>query len=196
MRRLILSGLLFTLACTDQGPNTVAYLQVATDASPLGVFVGDHFQLTPIAFDINGNILAASISYSSSNSAVATITSAGQVTAVTAGSTNVNVSTGHINLTVPLVVDGNLAATVTVSPFNPTVPKGTTQVLAAAILTTAGNPARNKTAIWSTADATKIGVDQTGLASAVGSTTGAGVAICAAVSDTPAIKGCTTIFVP
>jgi Bacterial Ig-like domain (group 2) len=196
MRRLILTGLLFTLGCSTDGPDTVAYLQVGTDASPLGVFTGDKVQLTPYPFDINGSILAASVSYSSSNPGIATVTSAGLISTLAAGTTTITVSSGHINLNLPLQVDGNVPSAVIVSPSNPVVPKGTTQVLAAAIQTTVGNPARSKTVIWSTADATKVGVDQNGLASAIASTTVAGVNVCAAVSDAPTVKGCITIVVP
>lgn len=197
MRRLILAGLVFSVACTDaSGPNTVAYLNVATDASPLGVFVGDHVQMTPIAYDINGNILAPTVTFSSSNVTVATISNTGLITAVAAGSTNIGVSTGKISVSVPMIVDGNLSSTVTVTPLNPVVTKGTTQVLAAAIATSIGNPAKNKTVVWSTADATKVGVDQTGLASAIASTTAVGVNVCATVSDAPTVKGCTAIVVP
>lgn len=196
MRRLILTGLLFTLACSTDGPDTVAYLQVGTDASPLGVFPGDKVQLTPYPFDINGNILAATISYASSNPSIATVSSAGLINTLTAGATTINVSTGHIHLDLTLKVDGNVPVSLLVTPSDPVVPVGTTQVLAAGITTTIGNPARNKTVIWSTSNASKVSVDQTGLASAVASTGPAGVSVCAAVSDAPAVKGCITIVVP
>jgi uncharacterized protein YjdB len=196
MRRLILTGLLFTLACATDGPDTVTYLQVGSDASPLGVFTGDRVQLTPYPFDINGNILPAVITYSSSNPAVATISGAGLITTLTAGTSNITVATGHINLNLPLQVDGNVSGVITVSPANPVVPAGTTQVLAAGIATTLGNPARNKSVIWSTADASKVGVDQNGLATAIASTTATGVNVCATVTDTSALKGCTTVVVP
>lgn len=197
MRRLILAGLLVFVACTDAaGPNTVAYLQVQTDASPLGVFVGDRVQMTPIAYDINGHILTATTTFSSSNTTVATITNTGLITAVAAGSTNIGVSTGGINVSVPMIVDGNLASTVVVTPANPTVTKGTTQVLAAAVATSVGNPAKNKTVAWSSADTTKVNVDQTGLASALASTPATGVQVCATVVDAITIKGCTAVVVP
>src|SRR5471032_1661798 len=98
MRRLILTGLLFTLACSTEGPNTVAYLQVATNASPLGVFTGDQVQITPYPYDINGNIIPATIAYSSSNTSVATITNAGLISTLTPGASTITVSTGHISL--------------------------------------------------------------------------------------------------
>jgi uncharacterized protein YjdB len=197
MRRLIMAGLLFTVACTDEsGPNTVAELNILTDASPLGVFVGDHVQMSSIAYSINGEILAPTVTWSSSNPSVATITNTGAISAVAPGSTNIGASAGKISVTVPFVVDGNLSSTVTVTPANPVVTKGTTQVLAAAITTSQGNPARNKTVVWTTADGTKVGVDQTGLASAIASTAATGVLVCAAVSDAPTIKGCTTVVVP
>lgn len=196
MRRLILTGLLFTLACSTEGPNTVAYLQVGTDASPLGVFTGDKVQLIPYPFDINGNIISAPMAYTSSNLSVATVSNAGLITTLTPGSTTINVSTGHIHLDLTLKVDGNVPANLVVTPSDPVIPAGTTQVLAAAITTTIGNPAKNKAVIWSTSNAAKVNVDQTGLATAIASTGATGVSVCAAVSDAPTVKGCITVVVP
>lgn len=195
MRRLMLAGLLLTAGClAESGPNTVAYLEVTDDSGGRGVFVGDHVQLTPTTLDINGNPVSAVVKFVSSNPAVATVSGSGLISALTLGTTTVAISSGGAKANLIVTVDGNVPSTVSLAPPNPSVTVGSQQALVATILTTAGNAARGKSLIWTTADASKVTVDQSGLVTAVLQTSG--VSICAAVADAPAVKGCTVVTVP
>ena len=194
MRRLFLTGLLLTAGClAESAPNTVAQIQVGDNAGTAGTFVGDRVQLTVYTFDIQGNVLGAPVTFTSANQAVATITSTGLITALIPGSTVIGVSSGNAKVNLSLAVDGNVAQGVLLAPNAPIVPLGTTQIMVATVLTTLSNPARGKSLIWTTTDASKVGVDQTGKVIAIALTPS--VTVCAAVSDAPTIKGCTTITV-
>lgn len=194
MRRFLLTGLLLTAGClAESAPNTVAQIQVGDNAGGNGVFVADHVQLTVYTFDINGNSLGAPVNYTTNNPTIATISSTGLIIALIPGSAIIGVSSGNAKVNLNLAVDGNIPQTVSLAPDAPAVTLGTQQVMVATVLTTLSNPARGKTLIWSTADASKITVDQTGRVTTVSKTPS--VLVCAAVTDAPTIKGCTTITV-
>ncbi len=197
MRRGFLVGLLFAGACvSDTAPSAVNSITLQSNVSAAGVFVGDQVQFTTVALDISGNPVAIDVTYTSSNTAVATISANGLITAISAGTSAITVATslgGSSQLT--LTVDGNVSGVVGIAPPGQTVlPVGGTVQYSGSVLTTLGNPARGKTLIWSTTDATKVSVSQTGLATAVATTTG--VTICATASDaTSSLKGCATVIV-
>lgn len=198
MRRFIVLGILLAGACTGgsaSGPSLVSSITVSSNASANGVFVGDQVQLNATALDANGNIVPVTITYSSSNLSVATVNATGLITAVGAGTSMINVMASGTTSTLTLTVDGNVSSSLQITPVNPTTstgPGGGVQ-LTATVLTTLGNPARNKTVVWSTADATKATVSSTGFVTPVAAT--AGVSICAVATDNANAKGCTTVTV-
>jgi hypothetical protein len=196
MRRFIVLGILLAGACTGgsaSGPSLVSSITVSSNASANGVFVGDQVQLNATALDANGNIVPVTITYSSSNLSVATVNATGLITAVGAGTSQINVMASGSTSTLTLTVDGNVSSSLQITPVNPTVALGQSLVLTANVLTTLGNPARNKTVSWSTADATKVTIDQTGKATGVAATIG--VSVCAVATDNANAKGCTTVTV-
>jgi uncharacterized protein YjdB len=194
MRRFILTGLLFSSACLGDttSPTSVATLQVSTDESANGVFVGDHVTFTAVPLDVNGNLAFVSITYASNNTAVATVSATGVVTAVAPGSASISVSAGSAKVSTTITVDGNIEKSIQLSLLSPSMLVGTQAAETATVLTSLGNPARGKSVIWSTTDATKVSVDPTGLLSAIAATTG--VSICATSADAPTIKACTTVI--
>ncbi len=197
MKRLVVLGLLLAGACTDgsgTGPSLVSSITVSSNVSPSGVFVGDQVQLNATALDANGNIAPVAITYLTSNTSVATVSQTGLITAVGAGTSNISIMAGGASSTLTLTVDGNVTDSLVVTPVNPTVgfPGGGVQ-LTAVVFTTIGNPARNKTVVWSTADATKATVSATGFVTPVAATQG--VSICAVATDNANAKGCTTVIV-
>jgi hypothetical protein len=195
MRRFVTVGLLFTAGCLSDpaAPSDVVGLQVSSNASANGVFVGDQVQLTATALDATGAPVLVPITYSSSNTAVATVNANGLIVAVGPGTTSIGVSTGSRSGSLTLVVDGNITSKVQVTPASPTVPVGTTLQLTGTVFTTIGNPARSKGLTWSTPDATKATVDTTGNVSGIAPTPG--ISICATASDAPSVKGCATVIV-
>lgn len=200
MRRPFLAALLFTSACLGgaSAPSAVASIQVTSNVSPNGVFVGDHVQLNAEPLDLTGNVVPMPITYTSSNLSVATVDNFGLITALAAGSSSIGVSSGGQTARLTLTVDGNITGSIQISPTNPTTTSGSGGgvQLTATVLTTRGNPARGKSVTWSTADATKATVDTTGFVHPVAAS--AGVSICATATDNASARGCAmvTITIP
>jgi uncharacterized protein YjdB len=197
MRRIAWLGLLLSIGCTSaEAPSIVASLTVNTNAPQSGVFPGDQFQLSITPLDANGDPVPTSlapVTYTSSNTAIATINSSGVVNALAAGSTTLKGSAGGSAASFTLTVDGNISGSVAVTPTAPTVSVASQVQLTASVLTTLGNPARNKTFLWSTADATKATVDANGNVTGVAATNT--VSICATVNDGSSVKGCAAVKV-
>jgi uncharacterized protein YjdB len=199
MRRFILAGSLCALACvgcTTAPAYGVSGIQIGSDASPNGVFVGDRVQMSVFTFDINGNLVTAPVSFSSVNPTIATVSASGLITCLAAGTGSIVVTSGQAHLTVPLQVDGNATGSVFLTPSAASIghtPADNALALIDSVFTTLHNPARNKTVTWSTSDATKVSVDQAGTATGIAPT--AGVAICATATDATSVKGCATVIV-
>lgn len=195
MRRLILAGMLFTGACFTgaSAPSAVASIQVASNVSPNGVFVGDQVQLNAEPLDLTGNIVPEPITYSSSNTTVATVDNFGLIAALAAGTSSIGISAGGQTVHMTLTVDGNVTGSILVTPSGVVVSPGQFVSLTANVSTTIGHPARNKAVTWSTADATKVSIDQTGKAGGIVATSG--VTICATSTDVTSVKGCATVVV-
>jgi trimeric autotransporter adhesin len=196
MRRLLLVALLATEACLSgaSAPSAVASLQVASNVSSAGVFVGDSVQINATPLDLDGNVVPVPITYASSNITVATIDNFGKIKALAAGQSTISVKAGGQVDNLTLTVDGNVTGSVQVVPASPTIDVNTGSVqLTATVITTVGNPGRNKSVTWSTSDASKAAVSSTGLVTPVAVT--AGVSICATATDATNVKGCTTVTV-
>jgi uncharacterized protein YjdB len=195
MRRIVLLGLLFGVACVGAtAPHITQSMNVVSTASVTGVFPGDTFHIVATPLDGNGGIVFFdTVVYSSSNTSVATVTSGGLVTALTPGSVNIFAATDGQTAHLPVTVDGNVTGKILVTPPIPTMSTGTQLQLTANVYTTLNDSARNKTVTWSSSDATKATVDAAGNVSALAVT--ASVSICATANDAPAVKGCATVKV-
>jgi uncharacterized protein YjdB len=133
------------------------------------LLVGQTQQLTAAAHDSAGNILSnRTITWSTSDSTKARVSSTGLVTAVAAGSVSITATIGTqlglANFQVSLVP----VASVAITPTTNTLFVGQTQQLTAVALDSAGNALANRTITWSTSDGTKISVSNTGLVTAIG----------------------------
>jgi uncharacterized protein YjdB len=194
MRRILLVGLLMTGACLNgTAPSPVASLVVNNNAPGTGVFAGDQVQLNTEALDINGDPIPVAVTYTSNNTNVATVSTSGLITVLSAGTVTITISADGQNASINLTVDGNISGSVQVLPTQLTVAPGAQQTLGAIVTTTLNHPARNKSVTWSTSDATKATVDQAGNVRGVAVTSG--VSVCAAAADAPTIKGCATVIV-
>ncbi|MFI5245558.1 MAG: Ig-like domain-containing protein, partial [Gemmatimonadales bacterium] len=123
MRRLILAGVLFTSACLSRAsaPSVVASIQISSNVSPNGVFVGDQVQLNATPLDLTGNVVPLPITYSSSNTSVATIDNFGLITALSAGTSSIGISSGGQTVHLTLTVDGNVTGSVLLAPKSFTI---------------------------------------------------------------------------
>lgn len=195
MRRLVFLGLVFATACLSDGtsPTSITGIVVNSSASPFGVFVGDQVQLSPQAHDPAGDIVPVSFTYKSSNTSVATVDANGLITALSAGTTSIGIATIDQSASLTLMVDGNITKTIVLTPPSATISPAEQVQFTATVMTTLGNPARNKSLVWSSTNTSVVAIDTTGLVTGVAATSGA--TVCAATTDAPAIKGCAMVVV-
>ena len=165
----------------------VATITVTAPTTVLQPNVG--VQATAVTKDAAGNVLTGRvINWSSSNNAVASITSLGYITPQAAGTTTITVvSEGK---TVTLVFTVPPVATVTVAlPLSTLQPTQTTQATAT-MLDASASPALNRKVTWTSATPAVATVSATGLVTAVSG----GTAVITATSE--GVVGSRTIAVP
>jgi uncharacterized protein YjdB len=120
------------------------------------------------AFDCNGNsIRNKKISYSSSNTAVATVTTEGNVIAVSVGSATVSVVADGKSASVPVTVTPEVAATVTINPPVLTLRRTNTRDLVATARNNQNTIITNRTFRWSSSNSSILSVDQSGKVTAI-----------------------------
>ena len=156
-----------TATCTVTVTNPAIPVQsVSLDKTSLSLNVGENSTLLATVLPANADNKA--VTWSSSNTAIATVDASGKVTAVAAGSAVITVTT----------TDGGKTATCTVTVTNPAVPVqsvslnktelslnvGESMTLTATVLP---ENADNKAVTWSSSDAAVATVDSNGKVSAV-----------------------------
>lgn len=112
------------------------------------------------------NPKSRSVTWSSSNTAVATVDAVGTVTAVTNGTASVvvkMVDDSTISTAVPVTVSGPAVATVTVTPSTVTVFVGVTRTINAQLRASDGRLVRGRTVTWATPNAGVASVSGTGI---------------------------------
>lgn len=176
MRRWWFAGFpLILVACggsSDKGggpvaPAPVAKITVSGPSSSLAV--GATLQLTAKLVDASGNVLAGrTVTWSSTNTAVATVSDSGLVTGVSGGTATIAAASEGKTGFVGLAVIPSGAASVVVSPSSQTLTPGDTVRLSAAVKDFYGNVLGGDTVVWSSSDTTKATVSNSGLVTAVG----------------------------
>jgi uncharacterized protein YjdB len=165
-------------------PAPCATVVVTLNSSSLGV--GQTTQGTAVTKDSAGNVLTGrTITWSSSNTAVATVSSAGLVTATGGGSANISATcgsaTGSASVTVTTAPAPVASVTVSLTPTSITV--GQTSLAAAVLKDSTGTVLTGRPIAWSvSAGPTVASVSSTGLVSG----TAAGTATITATSGTVA----------
>ena len=154
---------------------TVAQEVDSVQVSPpaAAVQVGDTLRIWAGAFDANGHAVPeATFSWSSSDSAVATVDTARLVTAVGPGRAVIAATsdgeTGSMELRVLPPIDS-----IFVSPAADTIAAGDTLRLVAEAFDANGRPVAGATFAWSSSDASVVRVDRSGLVRGVGDGTAA-----------------------
>jgi uncharacterized protein YjdB len=158
--------------------------------------VGGTRQFSASATDEFGNPCPeATFTWSSSNTAVATVSSAGLATAVAAGSAEIRASTENLTGTAPLTVqevdtDPEVAAVV-IAPSGLTLEALEQKAqLTASAEDSSGNPLSGITIVWSTLNSSVAVVDQMGVvtAKAVGTVLIVASASCCQAADTVTVE--------
>ena len=145
------------------------------------VSTGTTQQLTATNKDANGNVLnGRAIAWSSSAPSVASVNSAGLVTAVSVGSATITATSETKVGTSSITVTSAPVASVLVSPPSVGLPEGATQQLAATLRDAANNLLAGRTVTWSSNNPAAATVSSTGVVTAIAT----GAATITATSET------------
>src|SRR6266487_3105206 len=163
-----------TITATSEGQSGTAAITVtnvpvtSVTVTPASASIqqGQTIQLTATPKDANGNPLTGrTISWSSSNTSVATVSSSGLVSGVVAGSATITATaegkSGTSAITVTAVTVP--VATVTVSPASASVPAGQTAQLTATPKDASGNPLTGRTITWASSNTSVATVSSSGV---------------------------------
>ena len=144
-----------------------AVVTVSPDAAEITA-LGETVQLTASVSDQNGRALAGTLaSWSSSGTAVATVTASGLVTAVGNGTATIAAVAGEASGTAEITVDQAVSA-VSVSPAAHTVQVGATLRLSAEATDANGHAVEEAEFAWESGDTVIAAVNATGLVTALG----------------------------
>jgi uncharacterized protein YjdB len=159
-----------TTATAPPPPVPVASVSVSPASSSL--LVGATAQLSAVTRDASNNVLTGRVvTWSSSNSAVSTVSSSGRVTAIAAGNATITASsetkTGTAAITVSAPAPAPVA-TVSVSPASSSPIVGATVQLSATMRDAGNNVLTGRVVTWASANTSIASVNSTGLVSAVG----------------------------
>ncbi|MFH7016380.1 Ig-like domain-containing protein [Flavobacterium sp. FlaQc-47] len=152
------------LVLTNTNAPVVAVTGVSVNPTSATVGLGSTQQLNPTIAPANAT--NQNLTWTSSNTAVATVNGSGLVTAVSAGTTTITVKTvdGNKTATSAITVAAIPVASVSVSPNTASLYAGNTQQLSATI---APANATNKTVTWSSNNTAIATVNSSGLVTAV-----------------------------
>ena len=174
-------------------PSPVASVRVNLPSATIEI--GDTGQLTATPEDATNRPLSGlSVTWSSDHPEVATVNSAGVVTAVAAGTTNITATCEGRTASTVIQVSAVKVASVTVTPPSASITVGGTVQLTATATDSRGNPLTGRIVRWSSADASVATVDGTGLVTGVGA--GGPVTITARIAKKSGTSAITVTTVP
>ena len=152
--------------------------------------VGGAQTFTAAAKDQNGNPFSTTVTWSSSDTTVGTINSAGVFTALAAGTTTISATSGSVSGTASVTVSAPaptpVLTTITVSPSTATLVVGNTRQFTAATKDQNGNPI-SAAVTWSSSNTTVGTIDSTGKFTAHAAGVAAVEAASGTVSGTAAV---------
>lgn len=170
----VAAALLFGAACSQlndwSAPTPVAtpVAAVQLSAPRPTVVEGSTLALEVIALDSTGTPLTGrTVRWSSGDTAVATVSTAGIVTGRRAGRTQIAASIDGRSATVPVTVTPRLVASVTIAPSTPTVLAGGAIQLTARTLDDAGAALTDRPVFWATSNALVAAIDANGFVTGI-----------------------------
>src|SRR6184192_451112 len=172
-------------------PLPVASVSVTPATATIGV--GQTAQYAAITRDAFGNPLGGrTVTWSSSNPAVATVNGAGQATGVAVGAATLTATSEGKSGTAAITVTTVPVASVTVSPATASVPAGQGVQLTATLKDANGNTLTGRTVTWSSDNTAVATVSGSGLVSGVA----AGAATITATSEAKSGTSAITVTAP
>lgn len=161
----------------------VSVASVAVSPGSATLTVGQTASLSAVATDANGNVLSGrTITWSSENAAVATVSSLGLVTATGAGTTTITATadgrSGVAQIVATAVIPPPPVASVTVAPSTASLVIGGSATLSAILRSASGATLSGRTITWSTS-APNVATVSSGIVTAIG----AGTATITATSE-------------
>src|SRR5207249_1290283 len=165
-----------TITATSEGQSgtttitvsTVPVASVTVSPSTASVQVGQTVQLTATPKDASGNPLSGrTVSWGSSNTAVATVTASGLVTGKAAGTATITATSEGKSGPSTITVTPVPVASVTITPATATIQTGQTVQLTATPKDANGNPLTGRTVTWASSAASVASVNATGLVTGI-----------------------------
>jgi uncharacterized protein YjdB len=165
-----------TITATSEGQTgtatiTVSLVPVASVSvtpSPANLMVGQTLQLSATPRDAGGTVLTGrTVTWTTGDAAVASVSSSGVVTAVSPGNTQVTATIDGVPGSVSTTVTAVPVANVVVSPNTATVVVGQNVTLSATALDANGNPLAGRVITWTTSNAGRATVSNTGVVTGV-----------------------------
>lgn len=189
-----------TIVATSEGVNGTTVITVSTipvarvDVAPTTVSLnpGQTSQLTATAYDANNNVLVRPVTWVSSNTAVATVSTTGLVTAVASGNATISATSGGVTGTAVITVAQVPVASVTVTPGAPNMFPNDVLQLTATARDAGGNVITGRPTTWVSSNTSIATVSATGLVTAVAQTTPAAATITATIGG---VSGSATVTI-
>jgi uncharacterized protein YjdB len=150
-----------TVTATSEGKIGTATITVTQAAvatvtvtpSPLTISVGQQTQLAATLKDAAGNVLSGrTVSWSSSNTGVATVSAQGVLTAVAVGSTTITAASEGKSGTTSVTVTQAPVGSVTVAPTSASIGTSKTTTFTATVKDSFGNVLTNRPVAWSSSN--------------------------------------------
>ena len=163
-----------TITATSEGQSGTAAITVtnvpvnSVTVTPASASIqqGQTVQLTATPKDVNGNALTGRVvTWSSSNTAVASVNASGLVTSGAAGSATITATSEGKSGTAAITVTSVPVASVTVSPGSASLPEGRTVQLTATPRDANGNPLTGRAVSWTSGNTSIVTVSSSGLVS-------------------------------
>jgi uncharacterized protein YjdB len=189
-----------SITATSEGQSGSAFIVVSAAAAPVATVtvllnpvlkLGETTQASTLLTDAAGNVLSGrSVTWSTSNPSIATVSQSGLVTTVGVGNAVISAtSEGKAGSSTVFVSSGPLPVASVVVTLNPVLTIGQTTQASAILSDATGNVLAGRVITWSTSNPSAATVSPTGLVTAVG----AGSSIITATSEGRAGSATVTI---
>jgi trimeric autotransporter adhesin len=168
-----------TISASSEGQTGVATVQVnfvggvattvVVSPAQANLPVGQKVQLSAVVRDANGTLLSsAPVTWSTSSTSRAVVSSTGLVTGVSAGTVTITARSGSANGTATITVQALVAVDrIIVTPKDPSIDVGKTVQLTATLLDKQDNVLTGRTVTWTSSDQSRATVSNTGLVSGI-----------------------------